>query len=107
MKLKDFEKLTNAATPGPWKTSDMPMFPNMNGVWFVQLCDNLSIASPYPDSADVRFITACRDMVPKMIKRLQLAERIIDSVDGHPFLKDDLVMSMFVREYRETEMEQP
>lgn len=97
MKLEDFENLTNAATPGPW---DLIILENS--------CAYIGKSFNGPGTfADSVFIAACREMVPKMIKRLQLAERIIDSVDGHPFLKNDLVMSMFVREYRETELEQP
>lgn len=104
MTLDDLEKLDKARTPGRWSVKDaFPvleiMHPSKVGISAV----GIKVAS----GNNAEFIAACSEMVPRMIKRLRLAERIINSVDGHPYLKEDVVMAMFVREYREAEPEKP
>ena len=83
MKLEEFEALEKAATPGPWKA--LP--PGYRGDTVSGYMDVCAVVQLKPDELDdkysiqdleendANFIAACREMVPKMIRALQMAKK--------------------------------
>lgn len=84
MKLEDFEKLANAATPGPWETNGSGGY-----VCFLSIYDEQPrhyVSSPsskglHLSNPDAAFIAACRDMVPKLIKALKIASEYLSDYE--------------------------
>jgi len=78
MNLEEFEKLANAATPGPWDQvnldkSCLQIGPGLNGPETWMYC---------------YFIAACRHMVPKLLKVVKEAEKVVKNLDYSCYFDD-------------------
>jgi hypothetical protein len=88
MKLEEIKRLCEAATPGPWRVTEYPkeewgpsdtIEGDIHGAtqaWERTICDDTQYYPTAPGLADVRFIAAARDLVPKLLAVAEAAESI-------------------------------
>ena len=74
MKLEEFEKLEQAATPGPW---GLDWFKDHRANRELWRAEGPIVTSREQAVADSEFVAAAREMVPRMIKALKAAKDLM------------------------------